>query len=272
MSFRGKTFTTVSHLNAILLISSETLGHCLVLDQAIQVTEYDECSYQEMMALLPLMSHPSPKRVLIVGGGDGGIAREVVKHPAVESVVVCEIDEAVVRVSKQFLPFTSCSFADPRVQLKIEDGIEFVKKCESEFDVIITDSSDPIGPGVGLFNRQYYESLHRALAPGGIICSQAEGFWFEMEIVKKLYKMCKSIFASTSYASILVASYPAGQIGCMIASKDRVIDFSRPVTKLDPDHEDSQRYYTSEMHAAAFALPKQVSQVCELMVVFEGIC
>ena len=232
-----------------------------MLDQAIQLTEMDESSYQEMMALLPLTSHASPQRVLIVGGGDGGIAREVLKHPAVQSVVVCEIDEAVVRAAQQFLPFAACSFADPRVQLRIGDGIEFVRTCDAQFDVIITDSSDPIGPGVGLFDRQYYESLHRALAAGGVICSQAEGFWFEMRIVRKLFSMCSRIFQSAAYASLLVASYPAGQIGCMLACKDLERDFAIPVTRPDERHQQSLRYYTPEMRAAAFALPKHVVQV-----------
>lgn len=117
----------------------------LVLDGCIQCTERDEFSYQEMMTFVPLTSHPNPKSVLIIGGGDGGVAREVAKFPSVEKVVQCEIDAKVVEVSKKFLPFIAKGFDDPKLTLHIGDGLDFVSKCENEFDVIITDSSDPIG-------------------------------------------------------------------------------------------------------------------------------
>jgi spermidine synthase len=216
-----------------------------------------------MMAFLPLNVHPNPRNVLIVGGGDGGVAREVLKHPLVESVVLCEIDEAVVRVSKQFLPHMSSSFDDPRLEVKIEDGLNFVKNCDEKFDIIITDSSDPVGPAVGLFNRNYYESLYNALESGGIICSQAEDFWFDLDIVKDLHTMCKSLFTNVAYASILVPTYPSGQIGCMLASKDLSRNFSKAVIPHDRQFLHSLRYYTEKVHEAAFALPNFVIQKLE---------
>lgn len=126
------------------LISSETYGKVLILDGIIQCTEKDEFAYQEMIAFLPLCCHPNPRKVLIVGGGDGGVAREVIKHPFVEEVHQVEIDKRVVEVSKKYLPFMASSFDSPKLKLTIGDGFEYMKKRSGEFDVIITDSSDPV--------------------------------------------------------------------------------------------------------------------------------
>jgi len=217
-----------------------------------------------MMAFLPLNSHPCPKSVLIIGGGDGGVAREVVKHPLVERVVLCEIDEAVVRASKQFLPFMSSSFSDPKVELKIEDGIEFVKNCSEKFDVVITDSSDPFGPAEGLFNLEYYQSLYNVLESGGVFCSQAEDFWLDLDVVVSLNKTCKKLFQSVSYASVMVPTYPSGQIGFLIGSKQIPRKFDCPVIPLKADYLKDLRYYSLDVHRSAFVLPKFVQEVCNL--------
>lgn len=245
-----------------ILIFSEGFGRCLVLDEAIQCTEKDECSYQEMMAFVPLNCHPCPQKVLIIGGGDGGVAREVLKHPLVQKIVQCEIDEAVIRVAKQYLPFMSKSFDDPKVELKIADGMKFVRESNERFDVIITDSSDPIGPAKSLFEKSYYESLYEALNPGGIICSQAENFWFELDIIKSLITTSREIFTSVAYGSTLVASYPSGQIGFLLASKGVKKDFSKPSYVFPENIQETLRYYSTEVHSGAFTLPKFVSEVC----------
>lgn len=123
----------------------KSFGKVLILDNIIQCTEFDEFSYQEMISFLSLCSHPNPERVLVVGGGDGGVAREAVKHPKVLSVDVVEIDERVVKLSEQYLPFMACGFQHEKVTLHIEDGFEFMKNNVQQFDIIITDSSDPVG-------------------------------------------------------------------------------------------------------------------------------
>jgi spermidine synthase len=244
----------------IIVFDSPILGRCLILDNAIQCTEKDEFSYQEMMALLPLNSHPSPKKVLIVGGGDGGVAREVLRHPLVERVVLCEIDEAVIRASKEYLPFMSSAFDDPRLEVQTGDGLEFVKTTKERFDIVITDSSDPIGPAESLFNENYYESLFTVLESGGVICSQAEDFWFDIEVVARLTETCKKFFKSVSYASVLVPSYPTGQIGFLLGSKDLDRNFSCPVVPQDEAFLSHLRYYSREIHQSAFALPKFVKE------------
>lgn len=134
-----------------VLFNSETYGKALILDGVIQCTERDEFGYQELISMIPLCCHPNPKKVLIVGGGDGGVAREVIKHPLVEEVYQVEIDGLVVDLSKKYLPFMASGFESPKVKLTIGDGFEFMKNHKGEFDVIITDSSDPIGPAVSLF-------------------------------------------------------------------------------------------------------------------------
>ncbi|CAG2236463.1 SPE3 [Mytilus edulis] len=139
-----------------------------------KVAELDEFVYHEMMANLPLNCHPDAKKVLIVGGGDGGVAREILKHPSVEKVVVCEIDEKVVDVCKKYFPKLAESFSDVRTELFIGDGIEYMKDQSSAFDVIITDPQDKIGIAEGLHNECYYNSMKRALKPNGLICSEGK--------------------------------------------------------------------------------------------------
>lgn len=216
-----------------------------------------------MISFLPLNSHKNPKKVLIIGGGDGGVVREVVKHPSVEEVIMCEIDEEVVNVSKRFLPFMSKSFDDPKLRLLFEDGYEFVKRHKNQFDVIITDSSDPKGPAECLFQEPYYRALNESLRSGGIICSQAESYWFDLPLIKELYRMCKTIFGTVSYGTTSVPSYPSGQIGFILCSKDKSIDFSKPIHKFSENQCQSMnlRYYTEDIHFSAFKLPPFVQKV-----------
>jgi len=246
----------------VLVFDSKRFGRTLVLDNAIQCTETDEFSYQEMITFLPLNSHPDPKKVLIIGGGDGGVVREAVKRPSVESVTLCEIDEKVIEVSKKFLPFMAKGFDSPKLTLHVGDGAEFVQQHESQFDVIITDSSDPKGPAVCLFRKPYYESLKRALRPGGIISSQGECFWFDLELVKGMVKMCKSLFPVVDYGSSYVASYPGGQIGYLLCSTSPETNFREPLHKFTPKtmRELGLRYYTPDIHRAAFALPLSIAE------------
>lgn len=251
-----------SNFQDVLVFDCKKYGRTLVLDNAIQCTEKDEFSYQEMITFLPLNSHPDPKKILIIGGGDGGVVREAVKHPSVESVILCEIDEKVIEVSKKYLPFMAKGFASPKLTLHIGDGAAFVNNHEGEFDIIITDSSDPKGPAVCLFNKPYYESLKKALKPGGIISSQGESFWFDLELVKGMVKMSKTLFPVVDYGSSYVASYPGGQIGYLLCSTNPETNFREPLNRFTPNRlkELCLRYYTPDIHKAAFALPLQIAE------------
>lgn len=197
------TFKCAGSLSYLTFLSrSETYGRVLLLDDVIQCTERDEFAYQELISMIPLCAHPNPEKVLIVGGGDGGVAREVIKHPSVKEVYQVEIDGRVVEVSKKFLPFMSSGFDSPKMNLTIGDGFEFMKNHKEEFDVIITDSSDPVGPAVSLFQDSYFELMKRALKPGGIICSQGSNFWIDVKHVKDTIDACKLAFKNTSYAMV----------------------------------------------------------------------
>ncbi|EXA44623.1 spermidine synthase [Fusarium oxysporum f. sp. raphani 54005] len=156
----------------VLIFKSTDFGNVLVLDNVIQCTERDEFSYQEMIAHLALNSHPNPKKVLVIGGGDGGVLREIVKHDCVEEATLCDIDEAVVRLSKEHLPSMACGFDHPKSKTHIGDGFKFLNDYKNEFDVIITDSSDPDGPAEALFQKSYFQLLHDALREGGVITTQ----------------------------------------------------------------------------------------------------
>lgn len=236
-------------------------GRTLILDGIIQCTEKDEFSYQEMISFLPLCAHPNPKTVLIVGGGDGGVAREVVKHPGVETVHQVEIDAKVVDVSKRFLPNMACGFDSPKLQLTIGDGFDYMKQREGEFDVIITDSSDPIGPAESLFQESYFGLLRRALKPNGIVCSQGGTYWTDLEHVKHTLDHCRVHFPVAEYCVTSVPSYPCGQIGFVIGSLDEKANLKVPHRVFSDAELDqlAMRYYSEHTHRAAFeGVPRHV--------------
>ncbi|XP_018497389.1 spermidine synthase [Galendromus occidentalis] len=247
-----------SDFQRILFFRSEKFGRVLCLDNAIQCTEFDEFAYQEMISFLPLNSHENPREVLIIGGGDGGVAREVAKHPKVDKIIQCEIDGKVVELSKEFLPHMACGFASEKIDLRIGDGINFVKNTECRFDVIITDSSDPIGPAEVLYQDDYYASLNKILKPGGIVCCQGESLWFDREFIREVLGRCSKIFAKVDYSSIYIPTYPGGQIGFIMASNSEETDFRRPITVFSDDESERMRlrYYSSEIHSASFVLPR----------------
>ncbi|GMH33086.1 hypothetical protein BSKO_00920 [Bryopsis sp. KO-2023] len=258
--YRGK-----SNFQDVAVFESESNGTVLVLDGVIQCTDKDEFSYQEMIVHLPLCSlETAARRVLVVGGGDGGVLREIAKHSSVEKIDIAEIDEKVVSVSKEFFPKMAVGFSDPRVSLRICDGIDFVKNAEEgSYDVIIVDSSDPVGPAEVLFERPFFEAMHRALRPGGVACTQAESVWLHMDIIKELASMCKDVFrgGSISYGYTTIPTYPSGQIGFMTCFKAE--EGKGPVNPSQPKQPPPQgplRYYNSAIHTAAFVLPEFASQ------------
>ncbi|ESO88834.1 hypothetical protein LOTGIDRAFT_218994 [Lottia gigantea] len=246
----------------ILVFKSKTYGNVLVLDGVIQVTERDEHSYQEMLAHIPMFSHPNPKQVLIIGGGDGGVAREVLKHPQVLTVDMCEIDEKVPEVSKKYLPKLASSFADPKFTLHVQDGFEFLKSHEGTYDVIITDSSDPIGPASSLFEKSYYDLMSKSLKDGGVLASQGECLWLHLDLIKEMLEFCKTIYPITDYCYTTIPTYPSGQIGFILCSKDKA-NFRKPVRCISQQEVDdmSLKYYNTDIHKASFILPEFVRKV-----------
>lgn len=255
-------YNAKSKYQDILLFRSEVYGTVLVLDGVIQLTTRDEFAYQEMITHIPMFCHPDPVSVLVIGGGDGGVVREVLKHPTVRKVVLCEIDSQVIEVSKKYLKGLSSAFDDERVSIKIMDGAEFLVQHPSQYDIIIIDSSDPIGPAESLFQKPFYQSVYKALKPGGICCAQGECMWLHADLIRSMTQMTKSIFEEVRYAYTSIPTYPCGQIGFLICSKQRSeakIEGARlgeAVRVPIKEQQMSFKYYNAEIHKAGFVLPE----------------
>lgn len=192
-----------------------------------------------------------------------GVAREVVKHPGVKEVYQVEIDGRVVELSKKYLPNMACGFDSPKLTLTIGDGFEFMKQHVGEFDVIITDSSDPIGPATSLFQESYFALMKKALKPNGVICSQGGTFWTDIEHVKSTMDHCRKQFATVAYAVTSVPSYPCGQIGFVIASTEQNDELKTPKKVFSDDELESMnlKYYSAQTHRAAFeGLPRATAK------------
>lgn len=251
------------------------------MDGVIQMTARDEFAFHEMMVHLPLCSAQAatPLRVLIVGGGDGGVLRECVKQydrQTVESITVVEIDPAVIDVAKRFLNAAPC-FDDDRVTIVHADAAAFLaderQQTTSRYHVIIGDTSDPVGPAESLFQPAFYESMYAALAPGGLICVQAESFWIHLVLISDLISCCNDIFDTAEYATTMVPTYPCGQIGFLLARKQLRADRPCPSCRVPvrrPKHIAKLKWYSPEMHRAAFVLPPFVKEQMEGYTVDEG--
>lgn len=229
---------------------TKAFGNILVLDGVINTTEFDEFSYQEMIAHVPMFSHGNPKRVLIIGGGDGGVAREILKHN-IESVDLCEIDRDVIEMSKKYLPTVASAYGNPKLNVFCEDGSKFIKERKDTYDVIVVDSSDPWGPAESLFKREFYSDLYSALKKDGVIAFQSESMFYDRDTIKRLVDMNKEFYKIVEYYYAMVPTYPSGQIGFTICSKrwDPKKDIRKcPISGL--------KYYSTEVHRASFVLPE----------------
>ncbi len=246
-------FSKKTRFQQIDLYQTESHGKMLVLDGIIQLTEVDEFAYHEMMAHVPLFAHPDPKSVLVIGGGDGGVLREIGKHSCIESIDFCEIDDEVIKLSKKFLPQVACGFDDPRISIHIEDGSQFIKKQKSRYDVIIVDSSDPLGPGEKLFKKLFYQGLKDALRKNGIIATQGESFFIHKEYVKNLVKITKQLFPVQAYSYMIVPTYPGGHLGICLASLGH--ELKQPARPIPRNFQEGLNYYSPKIHHASFVLP-----------------
>jgi spermidine synthase len=243
----------------VIVLKTATWGNVLVLDGVIQITERDEFSYQEMITHLPMFSHPNPKKVAIVGGGDGGVLREVIKHKGVEEIHMCEIDQMVIDVSKRFLPTISSAFNDPRFQLHVDDAAVTLKKYKNYFDVIIVDSSDPEGPAKSLFERGFFQTCYDALNEKGSLCNQAESIWLHLDFIANICPVLKEMWTTVHYAYISVPTYPCGGIGFFLCTKNIQAD-KKPLREESKEFYDSCRYYSPNIHSSVFVLPAFVQR------------
>lgn len=241
----------------LAVIDTVQFGRMLVLDGMVMTTEADEFVYHEMISHIALNTHPEPKRVLVVGGGDGGVIREILKHDPVQEAVLAEIDPRVVEVSQEFLPGIAGSLTNPRVTLAIGDGVEHVRRNKGKYDIIIIDSTEPIGPAVGLFSRPFYQDVYDALTPDGIMVAQSESPFVNQDVIQMIHRNLTGIFSLKYLYTASIPTYPSGLWSFTIASKkwDPLQVDPKKMRKL------TTKYYTPELHVGAFKLPRFVEEL-----------
>jgi spermidine synthase len=262
--FKGdRLFKEESPYQTVEVFDTHSCGKMLTIDSMVMCTEWDEAAYHEMIAHVPMLTHPSIQDVLVIGAGDGGTIRELMRHPGIKQVTMVEIDEAVVRASKLFLPTISSALEDPKLTLLIDDGIKFVQNAnDASYDLVIIDSSDPVGPSEGLFTASFYQEVYRILRPGGLITVQSESPSFNPKAFTELNPCLKGIFGQDQVHCYLVfiPTYPTGLWSLTYCSKDG----PHPIADLDRAKsaafakENGLRYYNEDVHQAAFCLPTYI--------------
>ncbi len=258
-----------SDYQEIAVYDTLEFGKVLVLDKAVMFSDKNEFVYHEMLGLVPLFSHKKPERILIIGGGDGGVVRECFKNPFVKHIDLVEIDKKVIDVSKKFFPEIACKLDDERVRILAEDGIEFIKRVDSggreeeKYDVILIDSTDPVGPAEGLFRRDFYEAAAGALKADGIFAAQTESPFFNKNLIKDIGKIIREIYEKSSLYLASIPVYPSGLWSFTAGSKKydtKVINESYNnfnFTGLESD----LKYYSREIHRTSFILPNFIKEI-----------
>ena len=251
-----------SEFQRIDVFESKEFGRFLTLDGYIMLTEKDEFIYHEMITHVPMCVHPSAKRVLVIGGGDGGTVRELLRYPTIEHIDLVEIDELVVEVCRKYLPQTAGGLGDERVHPHFEDGLKFIRHCEDEYDLIIVDSTDPFGPGEGLFTKEFYGNCYKALKADGIMVNQHESPFYpdDAYAMQRAHKRIVESFPISKVYQAHIPTYPSGHWLFGFASKKY-----HPVRQVDWTRWNAlgiaTRYYNTQLHAGAFALPNYVEEL-----------
>lgn len=238
----------------LAVIETVEWGRALVLDGVLQLADKDEYVYHEMITHVAMNGHPRPQDVLIIGGGDGGALREVVKHSHVRRVDLVEIDRRVVEVSQLYFPQVASAFEDPRVEVHCADGIDFIQHPPHQYDIVIVDSSDPVGPSLSLFSTGFYQDVYKTLKPDGMIVVQAESPVFYAQQFVACHANLEQVFPLVQVYLAPIATYVSGPWAFTVGSKQHDptrVNNDRPV---DGD----LQYYTEEIHRAAFCLPRYV--------------
>ena len=257
LEIRKVLYSKKSKFQKIQILESKTWGRVLTLDETIQTTERDEFIYHEMISHPSLFLHPNPKNVLIIGGGDGGVLREVLKHEIKKAILV-EIDGDVLEASKKYLGKIHCnSFYDKRAEVLIGDGIDFVTKCKNVFDIIIIDSTDPVGAAAGLFTNKFYKDILSALRRDGFLVTQSGAIFTQWAEFFKTFKKMKKFFKYISPYLTVVPTYPSSFWSFTIASKN--FNFKKTlfgsIEKKYKKIKGEFKFYNPEVHRASFAIP-----------------
>lgn len=259
MKIKNHLYSAQSAFQKIDIVDTYEFGRVLVIDNWTMVTEKDEFIYHEMITHVALATNPEIKNVLVIGAGDGGTVRELTRYNNIENIDMVEIDELVVKASLEYLPFTSNKLSDPRVNLYFEDGIKFIKGKNNLYDLIIVDSTDPIGPGEGLFTTEFYTDCYNALTEKGILINQCESPYYSHNAyeMKRSYKKLNNLFNICKAYQYHMPTYPSGHMIFCFASK--LLD---PIKDLNIEKWNSlgleTKYYNTELHKGAFALPNYV--------------
>lgn len=241
----------------LAVIDTVEFGRMLVLDGMVMTTEKDEFVYHEMVAHPALFTHPEPRHVLVVGGGDGGVIREVLKHPSVEKAVLVDIDGQVIDYSKRYLPSIAGALEDPRVEVLVKDGFMHIHDHKDEYDVIMVDSTEPVGPAVQLFTRGFYQGIYEALKEDGIFVAQTDNPWFKADLIRSVNRDVREVFPIVRVYGANIPTYPSGLWTFTIGSKkhDPLAVDEQQIPEIDT------KYYTPRLHKAAFVLPRFVEDL-----------
>ncbi len=251
-----------SNFQRIDIFDSLEFGKFLTLDGFMMLTERDEFIYHEMITHVPMATHPNPKHILVIGAGDGGVVRELVKYKGIETIDLVEIDERVVEVCKEYLPQTACCFGDERLNIYYQDGLKFVRKCENKYDTIIVDSTDPFGPGEGLFTKEFYGNCYKALKEDGIMVNQHESPFYQDDAIamKRAHNRIVKSFPISRVYQVHIPTYPSGHWLFGVASKKY-----HPVKDMKVmswKHLNIEtKYYNTNLHKGSFFLPTYVENM-----------
>ena len=249
-------FSGKSEFQQLDIIETVEYGRMMLLDGLVMCTERDEFVYHDMITHPALFTHPNPKQVLVIGGGDGGTIREIMKHKNVELATLCEIDGLVIDKSVELLPSMACEIdgKNPRVKLHVDDGLAYIRDHQNEFDVIMVESTDTIGPAVGIFEEDFYRLVFGALKADGIMVAQSESPFYHAEIQKNMYRNLRSVFPIVEMYQAFIPTYPSGFWSFAFASKKHhpVKDFDRERAKNRGFY---TKYYNEDLHLGAFMLP-----------------
>ncbi|KNF09789.1 spermidine synthase [Gottschalkia purinilytica] len=264
MKVKEHLFSGQSDFQKVDVLDTYEFGKVLTIDGLVMITEKDEFIYHDMITHVAMATNPNIKRVLVIGGGDGGTVRELTRYKDIEHIDMVEIDSLVVEVSKKFIPLTASKLDDKRVNLHIDDGIKFVENKEKEYDLIIVDSTDPIGPGEGLFTTEFYKNCYNALTENGILVNQNESPYYEKDakaMIRSTGKLSK-IFPISEVYQYNIPTYPSGHWLFGFASK-----VLHPIKDFKPEVWESlglkTKYYNTNLHVGAFALPTYVREMID---------
>ncbi len=262
VKYGKKLFEQQSDFQKVEVYETDAMGRALILDGCFMVTQKDNFIYHEMLTHPAMSLLRDPKKVVVIGGGDGGTVTELVKYPGLESIILCEIDPLVVSVCTQFMPEVSVGLSDPRAQVINADGAAFIAERPNQFDLVLVDSTDPVGPGVALYEPSFYQAIKKSLKPGGAVVLQTESPIFMRDVFKETVAKLKAVFGKDAAAPYLavIPSYPGALWSFTMCGEG--LDFSRaddPSTVTPPPQ--GLKYFSPEILRAAFTLPPFVKDL-----------